>query len=1337
MSRRNNHSTTPNSGPAGSKVKRTTGAGKKHNSGVSDCTRSCSLEAHALKVATFVASGKSIDVLRRKLPLLCSNAFQNLTETGHSVLHIAAQYGYYDIIKELKEELTSQDLNRADRESRYTALHLAIYYGQLHCAVLLRQLGADLFLRDYDGYPAHRLASLDRVEHEVKRHCEFFAQPQDGFPQLAPLTWGTNVNNLLGHADVKPRAQPDFLPLLVGCKRSVGCTDRHVQPKAALSKFHMILVTSRGEVFTCGHGRGGRLGHGGEESELKPRIVEFLLKSAVHLVAAGQNHSVFVDVDNNLYTCGNNENGQLGQACTQQSGKQVANSLSPRKVWLKEERPIIGVAASRYHTAVITASKLYVFGTDRGQLGRAESHNTRVATPFCVPLNYQNGSEFSISEVAASNDVTACLCRASIWLDEHGYTTSYFVFVCMNHTVHLVTCLTSGLCQLNLWTRLSASSAACAATGPAKKSEVKARAKETVVMCLSQRNELLSWSCGDSSFRKCNFKNGPPPGRIEKLVVTCKLAIVTSLGEIFTAAPEKQHAPALTYNRKPSVSFDSMGSFGQLVHDQEEMIATSHFKPFSIKRVPVADQVWMVAMDPKAENFVALTKLPRMEVVRPLSERTAAVQECIERSGMQDTLHDIAFMTKDPTQQVYSCKYFLVSHNASVLSRLESCGAATTDDDGFVTVSATKKFPADVVRQLLSALCSSWQSSKATDLSIEQEEECTVQGELVTESVSRCYHALFGTSMPRTGTFSWAYSKCADLSDVVLCAQDGVLFHAHKCVLALRSPDYFGHMLLGGWQESSQGARPISIHADSHALNILLDYLYEDDMHVQADWTCEMLCALLFAADLLLLDNFKSQCEFHLVTRMTHRNVADLLEISSLLGADQLFNACCDFVYFYFPMLLETRVLESLPSEILKTLPARYLQRLPENRSLPVIDQRTVDDLFSRTPAADQAEGAVDDNIDYVVKGSGPRRRQLSLSYNANKSSADMELDELIAEMHMSDSAVESDFGEEGDNEEDSDRSSPEGIVSPSSERIDRPGSQSTPISTPNKRKILSNFQDSAIHCSPSEALTPGLWMSSGGSSCPSSASSLSLSQIMQQEEEALHSRRRPAASPAPNQRPSNPSQPPSGSSPMDVNPAVVWNVGPKATQSQRKQKKNRQSSSMPVPQSAPVNPWAGSAVAQATSPAASAPSFRDILHQEERAVTVVPGTPVSRRPQATPRKSKTSWKRQLSWGEVDPSQNGVDIPGQEIPVVNAWGVSPSPVTPTPLSTSPASFKAIVQSQEQALNPVNCPGKPLSVIQLEEKAIDELMAHYKKRNEPITVTRVTSKPSAPPRWKQV
>lgn len=38
--------------------------------------------------------------------------------------------------------------------------------------------------------------------------------------------------------------------------------------KVVMCKFHSVFLSVDGKVFTCGHGRGGRLGHGNEETLL-------------------------------------------------------------------------------------------------------------------------------------------------------------------------------------------------------------------------------------------------------------------------------------------------------------------------------------------------------------------------------------------------------------------------------------------------------------------------------------------------------------------------------------------------------------------------------------------------------------------------------------------------------------------------------------------------------------------------------------------------------------------------------------------------------------------------------------------------------------------------------------------------------------------------------------------------------------------------------------------------------------------------------------------------------------------------------------------------------------
>ena len=45
-----------------------------------------------------------------------------------------------------------------------------------------------------------------------------------------------------------------------------------------MCKFHSVFLSVDGRVFTCGHGRGGRLGHGNEKTLL------VILNSIVHTI---------------------------------------------------------------------------------------------------------------------------------------------------------------------------------------------------------------------------------------------------------------------------------------------------------------------------------------------------------------------------------------------------------------------------------------------------------------------------------------------------------------------------------------------------------------------------------------------------------------------------------------------------------------------------------------------------------------------------------------------------------------------------------------------------------------------------------------------------------------------------------------------------------------------------------------------------------------------------------------------------------------------------------------------------------------------------------------------
>ncbi|PQQ05481.1 ultraviolet-B receptor UVR8 [Prunus yedoensis var. nudiflora] len=154
----------------------------------------------------------------------------------------------------------------------------------------------------------------------------------------------------------------------------------NLQPMVvAAGAWHAAVVGQDGRVCTWGWGRYGCLGHGNEECESVPKVVEALSNvKAVH-VATGDYTTFVVSDDGDVYSFGCGESASLGHStATDGQGNRHANVLAPELVTsLKQvnERVVqISLTNSIYwnaHTFALTESgKLYAFGAgDKGQLG--------------------------------------------------------------------------------------------------------------------------------------------------------------------------------------------------------------------------------------------------------------------------------------------------------------------------------------------------------------------------------------------------------------------------------------------------------------------------------------------------------------------------------------------------------------------------------------------------------------------------------------------------------------------------------------------------------------------------------------------------------------------------------------------------------------------------------------------------------------------------------------------------------------------------------------------------------------------------------------------------------
>ncbi|KAL6875192.1 hypothetical protein J3F83DRAFT_549870 [Trichoderma novae-zelandiae] len=220
----------------------------------------------------------------------------------------------------------------------------------------------------------------------------------------------------------------DTVPTLVQ-NRSLVIQD------VAMSKLHSAILTDDpiSNLYVCGVGRGGRLGLGDENTQFKftPLHGPFADKK-VSQVALGQNHSMAVVGNGELWTWGLNSDAQLGYVLPPPlRTDEDPMSLVPRQVFgpLKKEI-VLGVAASSIHSVAHTGSSLYCWGRNVGQLALMDSDSRSLdlqQTPRKVAASLLSAP---IEMVSAIDRATTCLLsNHQVWVfTNYGYNLIRFPF---------------------------------------------------------------------------------------------------------------------------------------------------------------------------------------------------------------------------------------------------------------------------------------------------------------------------------------------------------------------------------------------------------------------------------------------------------------------------------------------------------------------------------------------------------------------------------------------------------------------------------------------------------------------------------------------------------------------------------------------------------------------------------------------------------------------------------------------------------------------------------------------------------------------------------------------
>ena len=201
-----------------------------------------------------------------------------------------------------------------------------------------------------------------------------------------------------------------------------------------MSKLHTAAITSDPEsnLYICGHGPGGRLGLGHERTQFNFACVEggALAGRKVATAALGQNHTLALSVEGEIFSWGSNGYGQLGYSLPKTAlvDDEPINTL-PRQIFGPLKREVVtGAAASRIHSVVHTSTSLYTFGKNEGQLGIIDSDARSLdiqVTPRKVAASLFAAPIVSVSAI---DKATICLLENhDVWVfANYGYTKVQF-----------------------------------------------------------------------------------------------------------------------------------------------------------------------------------------------------------------------------------------------------------------------------------------------------------------------------------------------------------------------------------------------------------------------------------------------------------------------------------------------------------------------------------------------------------------------------------------------------------------------------------------------------------------------------------------------------------------------------------------------------------------------------------------------------------------------------------------------------------------------------------------------------------------------------------------------
>lgn len=828
---------------------------------------------------------------------------------GRSVLHRVVASGEKGAQRYLDALLAhpSIDVNLQERESGWTPLHRALYAGNMRAAIaLIAHPDIDLDVRDNEGLTPFALYST--TVHD--------ATPS-GAPTRDMFVWGANRNYSFGIGHCDDCALPERVRVR-GLPQSAVPGARYGRTRVAsvsMSRWHTVVLTDEhANVHVCGVGNAGRLGRMRSTQPSLERLRD--LDDHVACAATAPDHTLLATDAGDVYSFGSNRMAALGYTIEEVQGVTSSTTgtlragaradpgcgvsaasaeldvqVTPRRVHgaLKKEH-VLGVAASRLHSAAFTADGLYTWGTNTGQLG----YDRGTARVQVVPRRVAAITD-RVVQLAAADHATACLL-------DNGDAVVLYGDTCHRLAPHLPSSLASPTPRPATITQVAAGG--------------------TLVAVLNSYGDVYTYNLPHLADRPRFPRAQLVWNARTEFVATAvavgadgSVAVCLASGHVYTRVP-RSGTRAARFTKVPFLS-------------RAVSVATNGYEGFAALQVPDGVHVPPVAR-PSLEREIGGAAPDSEEFAQHAQwfvEEVARV-----RSGARATLStwpgaDVEIVAGGCAIPAHSA--LLGARGAALAGVLDvSMPAALlvlvylyTDTAPVVWSAAAESQAAALARaeriDMPRLRSEALQLAEALGLASLAEVLRSTVPRFPTRTLRRDLAALFDRTVALHADRDAAQRTGAD---TVLCLADGfVPCHAFLLCRAGAFPPLFA------WRRDAQERLPWVVdmgHVPWRTMRTALRYLYTDggrdavfagtDTDETADGYIDYLLDVLVLADELLIDGLKDMCMALLSRRVKPSNLAAMIADADAYNAPALRDACIAYAVRSLESLLESRLLDGL-----------------------------------------------------------------------------------------------------------------------------------------------------------------------------------------------------------------------------------------------------------------------------------------------------------------------------------------------------------------------------------------------------------------------------------------